>query len=393
MFNYIPFLLFLLLIAALLHESSSFTLFYLLAGMYIAGSWWSRRALDAVRFRRTFVNHAFLGESVPVKLEVSNAGWLPVVWLRVHESLPIELAAPNFVQRVVSLGAHGRELLEYTLRANKRGYYRIGPLFFNSGDILGISGEHEHQGAPDTLTVYPKIVPLTKTPLPSHSPLGALKHTRPIFEDPARTIGKRDYVSGDSLRRVDWKATAASGRLQVKLFEPSVAVETSIILNLNAAEYGLKSRLDSTELAIVVAASLANWVINQKQAVGLMTNGFDPVAEEGRASVAPPRKGRAHLMRVLEVLARVQITETYPLVQLLQREIVHLSWGATLIVITGQIDEPLFEALFHSRRAGLNAVVIVTSPLGFREAQRRAGQFGFPVHLIHRERDLDRWRQ
>ena len=54
---------------------------------------------------------------------------------------------------------------------------------------------------------------LTSLSLPSHSPLGTLRHTQPIFEDPSRVTGKRDYISGDSLRRVDWKATAATGRL------------------------------------------------------------------------------------------------------------------------------------------------------------------------------------
>ena len=85
--------------------------------------------------------------------------------------------------------------------------------------------------------------------------------------------GKRDYVASDSLRRMNWKASASTGRLQIKQFEPSIALQTEIFLNLNASEYVTKHRIDATELAIVVAASLANWAVIQKQAVGLTTNG------------------------------------------------------------------------------------------------------------------------
>ena len=55
-------------------------------------------------------------------------------------------------------------------------------------------------------------------------------------------------------------STAVAGRLQVKLFEPSIALETAIFLDLDANVYSLRARYDISELAIVIAASLANWV-------------------------------------------------------------------------------------------------------------------------------------
>ena len=96
------------------------------------------------------------------------------------------------------------------------------------------------------LTVYPRIVALNSIQIPSRSPQGTMRHTQPIFEDPTRVLGKREYVAGDSLRRVDWKSTAVTGRLQVKLFEPAISLETLIFLNLNAEDYHYRSRIDST---------------------------------------------------------------------------------------------------------------------------------------------------
>ena len=149
------------------------------------------------------------------------------------------------------------------------------------------------QSPAEHLVIYPRIVPFTSVEIPSHSPQGTLRHHLPLFEDPTRVFGKRGYLSGDSLRRIDWKASASSGRLQVKLFEPSIALETFIVLNLNAEDYYYRTRIDSTELAIVIAASVSNWIVGKKQMVGMMVNGRDPLADDGRPQTNPPRKGKA----------------------------------------------------------------------------------------------------
>jgi uncharacterized protein (DUF58 family) len=275
--DFIPFLLFLLVLAAVFRTDFVLTIFYVFAGTYFATRWWTHRALAAVRFSRTYQDRAFLGERVSVALHIANTGRLPLAWLRIHETLPIELATPNFFQQVVTLGPRARRSFRYELDCRKRGYYPVGPLWLQAGDVLGVADHERQEWVPERLTVYPKIVPLTALGLPSQSPFGTLRHHQPIFEDPSRSMSKRDYVPGDSPRRIDWKTTAVVGRLQTKLFEPSIALETFIFLNLNKAEYPLRRALDSGERAIVVAASIANWVIAQRQAVGLATNGLDPV--------------------------------------------------------------------------------------------------------------------
>jgi uncharacterized protein (DUF58 family) len=215
--------------------------------------------------------------------------------------------------------------------------------------------------------------------------------------------GKRDYVSGDSLRQVDWKATATSGRLQVKIFEPSIALETEIFLNLNTFDYEHHSRIDASELAIVVAASLANWVIKKKQSVGLITNGIEPVDSE-ITGIEPdqknhfptmiyPRRGQSHLMRILETLAKVQMAETFPITNTIQEQIVNLAWGTTIILISPVFDEVFFETLFQARRSGLNPVLLPCGPVvGVDEVRRKANYFGIPFYQIFNEHDLDMWR-
>jgi uncharacterized protein (DUF58 family) len=392
--DFVPVLFVLFLIAVLMQEDTILTIFYLLAGVYLGGRWWSQRALNNITLQRQLPTHAFLGEAVPVRVDLKNPSWLPVVWLRAQDTVPVGLATGQESHRQVThLGPYDDYRLQYVVYPQKRGYYQLGPLLLSSGDALGLVGQRQRQEVPAYLTVYPRIVPLAHVPLPSRSPLGTLRHSQPIFEDPTRIIGKRDYSTGDTLRRIDWKSTAAVGRLQVKQFEPSIALETTILLNLHAPEYEMRTRTDASELAIVVAASLANWIAGRKQTVGLATNGFDPLNTDTATRAIPARKGRAHLMRLLEVLARVQVAESMPLVSLLHQQTVHLAWGTTLIIITSRLDEPLLEGLLHARRAGLNAVVVLCGyATGHVDVQRRAQRFGFPVTTIRNERDLDVWR-
>lgn len=390
---YLPFVLVFLIIAAFLRDSFVFTLVYFLLGTYLVGGWWSRRALAGVEYQRDVPTRAFYGETVVARLVISNSSWLPVVWLRVHESLPIELGVAQSFRQILSLGPRTEKSFAIELSGTRRGHYSIGPLVFSSGDVFGLMESSNRVGPADTIIVYPKIVPFTRVSLPSNSPMGSLPHWQPIFEDPNRVIGKRNYVSGDSLRRIDWKATASSGKLQVKQYEASIDLTVAIFLNLNPDDYFHRTRINATELAIVVAASFANWLIDHKQAVGLFTNGSDSLSSDPLQPIQP-RKGHGHLMRLLENLARAQTSNARDFAQLTQLESVALSWGTTMVMITGSVGEDLWDQLLFARQRGLQVMILVIGPTkDFRSAKQRATYFGFMIRQIFDEKDLNEWRQ
>ena len=393
--SYLALLVLLIALAAIFRDDFSFTLLYLFAGSSVLGNLWVRRSIAAIRYSRDFTDRAFLGESINVRLEVINSGLLPVPWVRIHEGLPVELCGPETFQQVTSIAPKSKATFQYKIEARRRGYYPIGPIFFTSADIFGFSTNNiRREGETDPLTVYPKIIPLTKVELPSWSPLGNLRHHHPIFEDPTRAIGKRDYVAGDSLRRIDWKSTATTGRMQVKIFEPSIALEAMIFLNLNANDYHYKTRIVSTELAIVVAASLANWIVEKQGAVGLYVHGEDPLNSSRNAKLIPSRTGRGHLMRVLDTLARVRVEERDGFEEQLRDHRVSLPWGTTLTIISGNADTQLLEQAYQARRGGMSVLLILTGTVfHIEEIKSRAGYYGIPVVHIHREKDLDIWRK
>lgn len=392
--NYWLLIAILLAIVAVFRLDFAFTVLYLFLGVFLAGLGWSKRGLKNIYFQRSFESHAFLGEEVNVKLVVQNRGLIPIVWARFYESLPVELATPNAINQVISLGARGKATMQYAFRARKRGYYAIGPLFTYTGDLLGLTREQQSRGEIDYLTIYPRIIPLGSLALSSRFPQGNLRASQPIFEDPSRSFGKRDYVAGDSLRRIDWKTTAAAGKLQVKQFEPSISLETVLYLNLNVDDYDARYRIDSIELAIVVAASLANWLVAKKQSVGLIANALDQFDITQPAKPLPPRKGRGNLTHILETLARLQPVESGSLSDKFHTESQHLVWGTTLIVITGKVDENFFDDVFQMRRRGLMIVIILVGRnVDAQDTLSKAGYFGIPAFAFKDESDLDIWRK
>jgi uncharacterized protein (DUF58 family) len=398
----LPFLIVLMAVAFFTRVEFFFYLLYALFGIFVLGRLWAQRSVRAVALQRKHEERLFWGDQVPVQLEIHNTGWLPVLWLRLDDGVPLELGSSARHRWVLSLAPHERQILSYTLRGRRRGYYRLGPLVALGGDLLGSTTYRipHHNG--DLVIVYPKIVPLRELGFPSQSPFGTLPSHQRLFEDPTRIRGVRDYQPGDSLRRMDWKTSARVGALQVRRYEPTMALETGILLNLDSDDYSPQHRRDATERGIVIAASLATHLIEKRQAVSLATNGRDPLqdaptAEEARtASALPLRKGRGHLMQMLDLLARIERTDTdeaVPFLDLLNRRTLALPWGSTVVVITPREVEGLFDTLLALRRRGLLPILVLLLPdPGFTLTARRADQIGAQAIRIWSEQDLDIWR-
>jgi uncharacterized protein (DUF58 family) len=393
----LPFLIVLLAVAFFTRTDFFFYLLYALAGIYILGRVWARRSLAAVELERRHDQRVFWGETFPVQVAVRNRSWLPVLWLRLHDTVPADLMPGTVFRRVVSLLPRERLQLDYTMAGKRRGYYAIGPLVILGGDLLGAASyEHSFQGD-DYVIVYPKIVPLRELGFPSQSPFGALPSRERLFEDPTRIRGVRDYQPGDSLRRMDWKTSARVGSLQVRRFEPAIALETAIFLNLNGTEYPQAHRRHATELGIIVAASVAVHLVEKRQAVGLITNGRDPLAEVSSPTpTLPLRKGREHLMHLLDLLACIEVAsedEPVPFLDLLSRKSLGLPWGSTVVIITAHEVEGLLDTLLAFRRRGLEVILGLTCPdRAFNLTAQRADQIGIQALRLWSEQDLDIWR-
>lgn len=394
-----PFLLLLLLVAVLLRVEFMLAIVYLLVAIRALATLWMRQAARRLAGERRFVRRAFTGDRVEVRLTIRNGGWLPLLWVEVDETLPLHLRAAPFERRVIGLGARAAWSAEYALICQRRGRYLVGPTTLRTGDPLGLARHEVRLGDPEELIVYPRVVPLARLGLPTRSPLATLPAVTPIFEDTSRLQSIRAYQRGDPPRRVHWRATARTGQLVVKQYQPAIARETMICLDLAESGYSnARFRHDAVELAIVVASSLANHaIVRDGLPVGLTTQPppLAPGARQGpddRPNLRlPPRHERAHLIHLLETLAIVEMTAdpARPFADLVRPDWLDLSWGGTVVAITGRADPALAAALLQLRRGGLAVALVLVGAARGGDEDGAALPPGVPVYTIPGERDLE----
>ena len=114
----------------------------------------------------------------------------------------------------------------------------------------------------------------------------------------------REYAPGDDLRYLDWKLLGRTDKFYLKQYED----ETNLIgyLALDASEsmqyQGPDSPLSKLEYAQCLAAALGWLILQQQDAVGLVT--FD----QRIRSLVPPSSNASHLKQLLHVLEGVEPT-------------------------------------------------------------------------------------
>ena len=353
--------IFLFIVAAALRSELFFYLLYVVVGLQVLARVWLRQGTRSLSWHRRAPVAAFPGEPLTVELEVKNSSVLPIPWVALQESIPPTLHNPPIIREVVSLRGGERHVFTYTLIGRQRGYYRLGPLSLRTGDVLGL-GEHSVAGdANNGLTIYPTILPLAELGLPASLPYGTLATKQRLFSDPARPAGVRPYHPSDGVRGIDWKTTAHAGFPQVRRYQPAIALETLIGLAFSRGEYGGRYIYDYMERALVVAASIAVYLAARSQPIGFVTTGRDP-ATNIAAPVIRIAAGHPHLIHILGTLGRLEPTTHGDLAALLLQASAHLSWGSTIVMITGQRGVELLTALLPLKQRGFNVALIMIEP-------------------------------
>ena len=233
---------------------------------------WAKYCLHDLHYQRQFSEQRVLfGEEISLSLTIENAKLLPLPWLEIEDSVPSELTikgrhtristARNMVilENLFSLRWYERVTRPYTVLCNTRGVHMFGPTVLRSGDVFGFLHRQRSLSNRQYLLVYPLVVPITRFGLPSHHPFGDNRAPRRMLEDPSRVIGVRDYMYGDELRRVHWKATARMMQLQSKVYQATTTYTLVLFLNIVSqldAWYGIRPELQ--ELAVCATASVAN---------------------------------------------------------------------------------------------------------------------------------------
>jgi hypothetical protein len=180
-----------------------------------------------------------------------------------------------------------------------------------------------------------------------------------------------------------------------------MTLQTVIFLDALLGDFDRSSAYSAAELGVVVAASLANHLVDLRQEVGLLTNGVDPAAVDqsvasGRMTGYLPGKGRGHLTGILELLGRLRLVHEGEFWSLVQAEVRRLPWGATLAFVVPGESSVLLDTVVMLKRSGFSVVLVYLDypdPVSFDLAERRARTMGVRAYRVWRETDVDVWRR
>jgi uncharacterized protein (DUF58 family) len=406
---------------ALLAYAMYVLLAVLLASHLLARSW-SQAVFATRECSRT---RCEVGDGVAVVVTIHNRGWLPIAWLLAEDLLPRQALLhnpPNLKLnghrlQLVMLWSHDVKRLMYQLTCNRRGYYQLGPLVAETGDLFGLHRRFRVIGDPQYLMVLPRVVPLEGFDIASRRPIGEVRMSYRLYEDPTRIAGVREYQAGDPLNRVHWHATARTGTLHSKIYEPSTVAGATILLDFHSASHAAGNEPYRSELAVTAAASIANAVYEMGQQVGLVTNGrdaadrvrvegwdYDPrTRTQARKSVSmlernerlqpvvvPTRRGSEQLIRILETLARLELTDGLQLNQLIEETEGRLPRDATVITILPRVTTETVVTLQDLRRRGfaVAAVLNVYDEYDFATASGPLETIGIETHHLKSEENV-----
>jgi len=311
----------------------------------------------------------FPDEQIDLQLEVENRKLLPLSWLRVQDDWdrsigPVdeEVLAPShikdhgFLTNIFSLRWYEKARRSYTLLLRKRGIYSVGPARLDTGDLFGIFEKNEEAGPSQYLTIFPTLLPFSNFEFPAEDPFGDRRSRRRLFEDPNRPMGVREYRPEDSFRRVHWPATARTGQLQVKVYQPTTGQVMMVCMNVSTfVRHWEGVYPELLEYLIKVAATLVDEGIREGYKVGLVANGC--LAHADQPFRIPPGRSPQQLAVLLQALAGVTSVITGNFERFLLREIPRVPYGATLIILTAvttpELATTLIQLKQHERRITL----------------------------------------
>jgi len=285
-----------------------------------------------------------VGSSARVILRLQNMSRLPTGTLLLEDRLPYALGSrPRVV--LERLGAHQASSVAYTVRADVRGRYPVGPLVIRLTDPFGLCELTRSFPSVDRLTVIPQVVPLPAVRLAGEYAGTGDSRARSVAvhgEDDAAT---REYRRGDDLRRVHWRSTARTGELMVRREEQPWESRATVVLDTRAAAHRGEGPTASFEWAVSAAASIAMHLRQAGYKLRLVTGaGVDVDANEIGGEGA-----------ILDTLADVKLTQAGD-ISVLVDQVRRRSDGGLVIGLFGTLSVAEAEVLTGLRGNGATCI-------------------------------------
>lgn len=284
----------------------------------------------------------YAGESLKVTLTLHRKIPLPIFYLLVSDELPnhfhhrYQKRNPEQVlntKGLFSLGFRRKEVYHYTIENLPRGEFQLDKVTLKTGDLFGFIKKYRTTSVDQTVVVYPQIRPLTDWLPPAHNEGGRHRSKKSFEYDLTSVSSVRDYVPGDRLSWLDWKATARTNKLVTKQFE--FPLNRDVVIVLDRTRYqDVKIRDVDFERAVSLSASLL-----RRALISGSSAGFVSLGDEGKSF--PLDNSRMQEWLVLNHLAKSDADGNETINQSLKKMISGFGSQPAMAFVTTQLNDNL----------------------------------------------------
>ncbi len=190
-----------------------------------------------------------VGEAARVDIQVANLGRQSSPYLQLWEPVGNNGGAP---MQLAKLGPGQAAGAAYRVPTARRGLVRIGPLRALRRDVLGLSQRTTTLAGTDEVLIVPHTITLPFPSVGSSGRLGQHLRMKSWGQTGSEFHSLREYVRGDDIRRINWKASARATSLIVRETALEGIRRCTVVLDTNESEYAATS----FERAVVAAASI-----------------------------------------------------------------------------------------------------------------------------------------
>lgn len=259
-------------------------------------------------------NTTFPGDELILTETVVNRKWLPLPMVTVkfevdrsfvfgNEVVNTNVSDYSYKSDVFSLLFYQKITRNIPLVCTRRGYYKINRLDIVSTDVMMDKTLTTYFDIDKAVTVYPAEVLSDDIDIPYRRIMGTVLTRQYTYEDPFEFLGIRQYQTYDSLKDVNWTASAKTGELKVNVHAHTASQQVCILLNLE--NDGVWNYEDLKEKAISMACSLACRLTRQAVSVSLLSNGCDILT--GNELVIEAGCDDGHRSSIMTALARIDL--------------------------------------------------------------------------------------
>ncbi len=304
------------------------------------------------------------GQETDLEEAVENRKLLPVPWLKSELTIPVEIVPTGgssteagqdrFITGFFMVRSYSGIKRVRRVKAQKRGVYRITAARVQTADLLGgIRISLSAEGTGNTLTVLPVGAGQGQVlPVKLRQRTGEQLVRRSLVTDPFFTAGVRQYMYGDPMKSIHWKASSHTGELMVRQEERTARKCLFILLNVQTDSDSAGIKTSDTELAehtIRVCVSAMEEALGEGYSFILCSNGFTPEGQPLQLSE------RTDMESALTALAELSVKEYMPAKQFVK------SYGSgtpnmTLLLITPYTDK----SILSWKQQTYDSTVIVT---------------------------------